>query len=60
MLLTYLPHMLESMQSAEGSVYTIPRALFTFAPSLRPPLSLNSHERIIHFRATLIQTLSSF
>ena len=59
MLLTYLPHMLESMQSAEGSVYTIPRALSTFAPSLRP-LSLNSHERIIHFRATLIQTLSSF
>ena len=40
MLLTYLPHMLESMQSAEGSVYTIPRALSTFGPSLRP-LSLN-------------------
>ena len=59
MLLTYLPHMLESMQSADGSVYTIPRARFPPLLHLCAP-SLNSHERIIHFRATLIQTLSSF
>ena len=60
MLLTYLPHMLESMQSADGSVYTIPRARAFHLCSIFAPPSLNSHERIIHFRATLIQTLSSF
>ena len=60
MLLTYLPHMLESMKSAEGFVYAHPARAFHLCSFFAPPPSLNSHERIIHFRATLIQTLSSF